>query len=168
MKKKILFLFVIIISSCSNSKMMGVKIIKKSPLDTIVYLSQNRFLFYTGYSKELEMYSRVYLMNNKGDTIHRFVEENEYRNTEFDLSPNKRFLMFHYIYYIEFPDKELFHNSMKVVGNDTVYVFDRAYCDLIDIRNGEDINTYQSACGGEWNSKNQWIYGGDTIFVPKK
>jgi len=37
-------------------------------------------------------------------------------------------------------------------------------CVLIDIDNAILLDTWQSACGGEWDKNNHWISGGETLF----
>jgi len=39
-------------------------------------------------------------------------------------------------------------------------------CVLINIQTCKVVDSYQSACAGEWNEKNEWYYDKEVRFSP--
>ena len=151
MKKTVFILSVLalVASSCgqSNTKKQTTNICQG---DTLVKLSDTHGFLFLYYDTELELYYKpriVDFRNNDTVIIQNFAYEN---GSELDVrvSPNKKYAVI--------------DNIIKgyVAGE----MYENYQCVLIDIDNAILLDTWQSACGGEWDKNNNWVNGSEIVF----
>ena len=122
--------------------------------DSIIRLNEDRLFYFsdpTDFGDGNIRFKKRFLLNNKRDTIGKYEEG--YSEVWVSLSPNKQFLI----------TDGINIGYVQISKTDSI-LHDVWGCFLIKLDNGEVINSFQSACDGEWNSKNEWISGGEIIF----
>jgi hypothetical protein len=145
----LLFSFIISLNAIAQSS-------KKQHLPKITSLSHNASIGFQRFSKQWGLfYGPRIIRNEKVYKIKGFDEQNG-TDTFLKLSPNKKYVLISYII------------KGYIGDGKTKEIHENALCVIIDIRNSEVVEELQSACGGEWNDKNQWIYDNRIIFSPNQ
>lgn len=160
--KKILIIIFICTSlyNCKNTseKQIPLDITSNTPIktakDTLINLTEDLFFHFTQGTSSKDgtiLYQNRYIITIKGDTLTKLTTN--YSEVFIKLSPNKDYLI----------TDDIIRGYVQTSETDSI--FNENYvCALINLNNGKTVTTYQSACGGAWNEKNQWIYGDEIIF----
>ena len=161
MKKPILLLFILALSfSCKNTNKQQVaayKIvseIESKTKDTIISLTENTFFHFTKrthFKDGTIGYQNRYIITEKGDTLTKLTTN--YSELLIKLSPNKDYLI----------TDDIIRGYVYTSETDSI-LHENYLCQLINIKTGNLVDTFQSGCGGEWNADNQWVSGDDIIF----
>ena len=153
MKKTVFILSVLALfaSSCgqSNAKKQA-ETTNICQGETLVKLSETHGFLFQYYDTELGLYYKPRIVDfRSNDTliIQNFAYEN---GSELDIrvSPNKKYAVIDNIIK-GYVDGEMYENNQ---------------CALIDIDNAILLDTWQSACGGEWDENNNWVNGSEIVF----
>jgi hypothetical protein len=110
-------------------------------------------LVFLKYEKVSNLYSNPRIIfNHKIKKIKGFDVEN-YSSKKIKISPNKKYFVMDYII------KVYIYNNDK----DSTY-YENYKCVIIDVKQLKIVQFMQSDCGGEWNSKNQWVNNDAILF----
>ena len=170
MKYKLAFIFLSLLVSCNKqgSKNVSVKspttVVKTEPekernsLKFIKILEvSNEFKIAFKEYDSVSWYCDIYVI--KENVSHKVVFDEEDLDQEtcgfsetYSLSPNGKFIVIERI------------ERGYVEDGKTKNLHENAFCWLINLENFKVIDEFQSACGGEWNDKNEWIYDDEIKF----
>jgi hypothetical protein len=128
--------------------------IKKGKLIKIIPLTNRTSIGFKKFSKKQGLfYNPVIIKNGNYYRVKGFDEENG-SDIFIKISPDKNYLVLAYIIkgYVEDGNNKVLHEN--------------ALCVIVNIEKYKVVETLQSACGGEWNEHNQWMYDDKIIFSP--
>ncbi|WP_326982279.1 hypothetical protein VUJ46_19090 [Chryseobacterium sp. MYb264] len=146
--KKIIILTILLLINCYSSQ-------SKRILNVLPITKNNKLGFYS-YDKEFKMYQEPVILNKgKKYKIKGYDVDNYSEGKILSLSPNKKYIVL--------------DNVIKGYVDDGINktLYENYLCVIIDINKTQVVMEMQEKCGGNWNKKNQWIYGDKVEFNGK-
>jgi len=140
----------------NNQKKKNTENLKKTiKRDTLIPLTNDVKLYFHQFDETQKLWKIPKLIKNDKDTINIKNWDNEW-GSELDirLSPNKRYMVLDAI-------------IKGFLNNNKEELYENYTCQLIDIYNSKDLDSFQEYCGGEWNKNNEWISNEEVIFTGK-
>ncbi len=119
----------------------------------VKHISPQLDIGFKRYSKEWSLYYQPMLVKAGREMKVQGFDLGNGSEGEIKVSPNKLYLETSLIIkgYIEEEGKKILHENYM--------------CVIIDIRKCKVVEQFQSGCDGDWNSRNQWVSGGDILFA---
>ena len=173
MKHTFTFIFLTLLFSCNRQENKNIVIrqpiiIKNKPIEKpkvlkfvkIINVSDEFKLAFKEYDT-VSWFCDIYVI--KKNIPHKIIygDDPKFNDEQFcgfsetySLSPNGKFIVVERIErgYVEDGKTKILHEN--------------AFCWLINLEDFKFIDQFQSACGGEWNEKNEWVYGDEIKFSP--
>jgi hypothetical protein len=98
------------------------------------------------------LYSKPRILYKNKLKIVLGFDENNYSETKINISKSKKYFVLDNII-----------KGYVYMQNDSV-LHENYTCVIVDIMKAKIVYRMQSDCGGEWNTKNQWIYDNKVLF----
>ena len=125
---------------------------KQQSIVKLISISQEYSLGFKSYNAKWQFYYKPFIIRNGRQVKIIGFDDNNGTDTSVKVSPSKKFIVISSIAkgYVGLGKEKVLHEN--------------ALCVIVALQKAKVVSQMQSACGGEWNEKNEWIDGGKVIF----